>query len=60
MQVRVLWGLFAAAGLAVLVTYWRLPPEDLYNVSEQGLALGAGRLLVFLNYPVSLAGGGGG
>jgi len=55
MQVRVLWGLFAAAGLAVLVTYWRLPPEDLYNVSERGLALGAGRLLVFLNYPVALA-----
>jgi hypothetical protein len=50
-----LWGLFAAFGLAVFVTYWRLPPEELYNVSERGPALGAGRLLVFLNYPVSLA-----
>ena len=55
MPVRALWGLFAAFGVAVLVTYWRLPPEELYNVSEHGPALGAGRLLVFLNYPVSLA-----
>jgi hypothetical protein len=53
--VRFLWGLFAAFGLAILVTYWRLPPEQLYNVSEEGFAAGAGRLLVFLNYPVSLA-----
>jgi hypothetical protein len=54
-QVRVVWTLFAAVGLAIFVTYWRLPPEELYNVSEEGLALGAGRLLVFLNYPTSLA-----
>jgi hypothetical protein len=49
------WALFGAVGLAIFVTYWRLPPEELYNVSEEGLALGAGRLLVFLNYPTSLA-----
>jgi hypothetical protein len=54
-HVRIVWGLFAAVGLAILVTYWRLPPEDLYNVSEEGFKLGAGRLLVFLNYPTSLA-----
>lgn len=53
--VRIVWTLFAAVGLAIFVTYWRLPPEDLYNVSEEGLPLGAGRLLVFLNYPTSLA-----
>jgi hypothetical protein len=47
--------MFAAVGLAIFVTYWRLPTEDLYNVSEEGLKLAAGRLLVFLNYPVSLA-----
>jgi hypothetical protein len=46
--------MFAAVGLAIFVTYWRLPPEELYNVSEEGLKLAAGRLLVFLNYPVSL------
>jgi hypothetical protein len=53
--VDALWALlFATAGL-IAITYWRLPPEELYNVSEEGLALAAGRLLVFLNYPVSLA-----
>jgi hypothetical protein len=55
MHVRLVWGLFAAAGLAIFITYWRLPPEQLYNVSEEGLELAAGRLLVFLNYPTSLA-----
>ena len=55
MPVRLLWALFIAAALAVFITYWRLPPDDLYNVSERGFPLGAGRLLVFLNYPVSLA-----
>ena len=49
-----LWALlFATAGL-IVITYWRLPPEELYNVSEEGLAAGLGRALVFLNYPVSL------
>jgi hypothetical protein len=47
--------MFAGVGLAIFVTYWRLPPVELYNVSEEGLKLAAGRLLVFLNYPVSLA-----
>jgi hypothetical protein len=54
-HVRMVWALFAAVGLAIFVTYWRLPPEEFYNVSEEGLQLGAGRLLVFLNYPTSLA-----
>lgn len=55
MPVRALWALFGVFGLAVLVTYWRLPAGELYNVSEHAFALGTGRLLVFLNYPVSLA-----
>jgi hypothetical protein len=55
MHVRIVWALFGAVGLAIFVTYWRLPPEELYNVSEEGLELAAGRLLVFLNYPTSLA-----
>jgi hypothetical protein len=54
-HVRIVWGLFAAVGLAIFVTYWRLPPGQLYNVSEEGLELAAGRMLVFLNYPTSLA-----
>lgn len=54
MEVRLVWGLLGAVGLAIFATYLRLPPEQLYNVSEEGLELAAGRLLVFLNYPVSL------
>jgi uncharacterized membrane protein len=55
LPIAVVWSLFAAVGLAILVTYSRLEPEQLYNVSNEGLAGGASRLLVFLNYPVSLA-----
>jgi hypothetical protein len=52
--VDALWALlFATAGL-IAITYWRLPAEELYNVSEEGVAAGLGRALVFLNYPVSL------
>ncbi len=54
MSVRLVWGLFGVVGAAILVTYWRLPLEELYNVDEDGLDGAAGRLLVFLNYPVSL------
>ncbi len=48
------WALLLATAAVLLITYTRLPPEQLYNVSEEGLALGLGRTLVFLNYPVSL------
>jgi hypothetical protein len=53
--VDALWALLLGTAAAVLITYTRLAPEELYNVSEEGLALGLGRTLVFLNYPVSLA-----
>jgi hypothetical protein len=46
-------GIFATA-LVVLVTYARLPPGELYNVDEGGGEGGAGRALVFANYPVAL------
>jgi hypothetical protein len=49
------WGLFALVGLAVLVTYARLPPERLYHTSESGVAGGLGRALVFAGYPTALA-----
>lgn len=39
----------------MLVTYARLPPEDLYHTSVDGLRGGLGRALVFLNFPVALA-----
>jgi hypothetical protein len=38
----------------VWVTYARLPVAELYNVSDSGVAAGAGRALVFLNYPTAL------
>jgi hypothetical protein len=53
-EVLLVWAMLGAVALAVLVTYARLPTEDLYNVGEEGLAGGAGRALVFLNYPVAL------
>jgi hypothetical protein len=53
-EALLVWALFAAVALAVLVTYARLPPEELYNVDEEGLGGGAGRALVFLNYPTAL------
>ena len=48
------WALLLATAAVVLITYTRLSPEELYHVSEEGPALGLGRTLVFLNYPVSL------
>jgi hypothetical protein len=48
------WALLFATAAVVTLTYWRFPPEELYNVSEDGLASGLGRALVFLNYPASL------
>jgi hypothetical protein len=53
--VGLVWALFAAVGLVVFITYSRLPANELYNVSHEGIRNGASRFLVFLNYPVSLA-----
>jgi hypothetical protein len=49
------WVAFALVGLATVVTYTRVEPEELYHTSVDGLAGGLGRALVFLNYPVALA-----
>lgn len=54
LPVAVVWGLFALTGFAIFITYSRLPVGSLYNVSRDGLTGGAGRVLVFSNYPVSL------
>jgi hypothetical protein len=53
--VGVVWLLFAVNALAILVTYARLPPDELYHTSRDGLAGGAGRALVFLNFPTAFA-----
>ncbi|MBA3380382.1 MAG: hypothetical protein H0T97_00755 [Actinobacteria bacterium] len=53
-EALIAWALFAVVTLAVLVTYSRLEPSELYNVSHDGLAGGMSRALVLLNFPVAL------
>jgi hypothetical protein len=54
--VLVVWSMFAAATTAVIVTYSRLPPEQLYNVTGTGFVHGGlSRALVYVNFPVGLA-----
>ena len=50
----VVWLLFAVVALEILVTYSRLPAEELYHVSGSGLVGGVSRVVVFLNFPVAL------
>jgi hypothetical protein len=54
-EVAAVWALFAVVALEVAVTYARLPPGELYNTDVTGLPGGAGRALVFLNYPAAFA-----
>ena len=53
-EVLAAWALLALAAAAVLVTYGRLPPAELYHTSVGGLRGGLGRTLVFVNFPVAL------
>jgi hypothetical protein len=48
------WLVCGLVGVATVVTYARIEPEELYHTSVGGLAGGLGRALVFLNYPVAL------
>jgi hypothetical protein len=50
-----IWGLFGMVAAAIVVTYWRVSPHELYHVTGSGAAGGFGRALVFLNFPVALA-----
>jgi hypothetical protein len=53
-EALVVWALLAVVALAVWVTYTRLPVNEVYNVSHTGFVPAAGRVLVYLNYPVAL------
>ena len=53
-EAQLVWPLFAFVSVEILVTYSRVPVHELYHVSGGGLALGAGRALVFANYPTAL------
>jgi hypothetical protein len=47
------WALVAVFAVTTFVTYSRVPPGELYNVSREGVAGGASRVLVYLNFPVA-------
>jgi hypothetical protein len=53
--VLLVWSLLSAFAVLTFVTYSRLPAADLYSVSREGLAGGASRTLVFLDFPVAFA-----
>ena len=50
-----IWGLFLFVAAEIFATYARVPVHELYHVSQNGRAAGAGRVLVFLNWPAALA-----
>jgi len=54
LEVAAVWSLYTVVAVEILVTYSRLPARELYHVSGSGLTGGAGRALVFLNFPVAL------
>jgi hypothetical protein len=49
------WALFGLMLVAVVITYSRVDPSELYHVQDSGLAGGLGRALVSLNFPIALA-----
>ncbi len=53
-EVFAVWTLLGVFGGAIFWTYARLPARDFFHVSTSGPAGGAGRALVFLNFPVAL------
>ena len=48
------WGLVGVVTLEILVTYWRLPWNELYHVTGSGPVGGLSRALLFLNFPAAL------
>ena len=53
-EIAIVWALLAAMLVAVLVTYSRLPADELYNVSGTGFRAGLSRVVVDLNFPGAL------
>ena len=53
-DVVTVFALVALVAIEIFVTYSRLPAASLYHVSREGVAGGAGRILVFLNWPTAL------
>jgi hypothetical protein len=53
-EALLIWALVLIDVVLIVVTYARLPPEDLYNTSVGGVRGGVGRALVELNFPMAL------
>jgi len=53
-ELGLVWALLATVTVEVLVTYSRLPWQQLYHVTGSGIEGGASRALLFLNFPVAL------
>jgi hypothetical protein len=54
-EVWVVWLLFGLATVAVFETYWRLPPTELWKVTNSGFVGGVGRAFVFVSFSPALA-----
>jgi hypothetical protein len=51
---RIVWALWGLATAAIVVTYSRVSPDELYHVSHEGIPGGLGRALVFVDFPIAL------
>jgi hypothetical protein len=48
------WGLWSLLIVAMLVTYTRLDPAELYHVTGDGITGGLSRILVAVNFPIAI------
>lgn len=53
-EIKLIWAIAAATLVALVVTYSRLPANELYNVGHGGFRPALGRAVVDLNFPDSL------
>jgi len=51
---RAIWAVYGAVTAAIVVTYARIDTAQLYNVSDDGLAGGVSRAIVYSNFPLAL------
>jgi len=54
--VLAVWAMWAAVLVVMTITYSRIDPSELYNVSNAGVAGGLSRVLVELNFPIAFIG----
>jgi hypothetical protein len=54
-EIWIVWLLFGLATVAVFETYWRLPPAELWKVTNSGFVGGVGRAFVFVSNSPALA-----